>query len=1559
MSQNLHDLQQRIAALPPEKRALFEQQLRRLQAEPAVQTIAEIPAMPPDCLPVCSWAQQRLWVLHQLEPDSAAYNITMIWRFQGSLDSTLLTRSLNAIVQRHDSLRTCFITDSTTEQAAIQTVIQSDLTLAIPIVDLQTIPNSASLVERLARQEARIPFDLTRAPLLRATLLYLSPCETVLLLTLHHIIADGWSRGILLREFAAFYKAFQAGKSATLPDLPIQYSDFAHWQQSQDFSFSLTYWRQQLANLTPLDLAIEADNSYPVGSSSATQSLCLSNEILEALKAISRQAGVTLFMTLLTAFKLLLHRYTEQDDIAIGVPIAGRSRRETESLIGFFVNTLVMRTDISGNPNFLMLLERVRQVASAAYKHQDLPFAKLVEDLQPERHLSHTPFFQVMFQFQNEIYQLQNSLSPNLAIPGLHLSQDWVDGGMTKFDLSWHVVERATGLLLVVEHRIARFSTVAIERMLEHFQVLLNAIIQNPTHRISELPLLTDLEHQHLIDWNNTTRNISETPVHIQFSTQAEYTPEHIAVIDQNEKLTYEELNNRANQLAHYLQSLGIQSDTRIGISLDHSVHLMVGLLSILKSGAAYVPIDPSLPIDRVAFMLQDAQVKLLITDRLFSSDQALPIKLPCLNIKTDWTQIATYPTHNPISHIVADDLAYLIYTSGSTGQPKGTLLSHRGLSNYLHWCLQSYITPDAIGAPVQSSISFDATVTSLYAPLLVGQAVIFLPDLIESLAHQLTQQRYSFVKLTPAHLRLLSQWYSLTSHSPILPQTFILGGEALSEADLTFWYTHAPGSRFINEYGPTEATVGCCVYEISSNVSPVISTASIPIGCPIPNTQLYILDHYLQSVPVGVPGEIYIGGVGLAQGYLNRPDLTAERFLPNPAKKGSGARLYRTGDRGCYRTDGTIEYLGRLDQQVKLRGYRIELEEIAAALKQYPTIQDAVVTAVTDPNQNLRLVAYLVAVGRIPATAQLRQFLKQTLPDYMLPAIFVPLDALPLTVNGKVDRSTLPQPDWANTAETQPQTVIEAKLAQIWSEVLGVSVNVHDNFFELGGDSILSLQIVARANQVGLKLSPRQVFQHQTIAELAAVAENSVSAEQGIVMGAVPLTPIQHWFFEQATEPHHFNQAILLEVNSGLDSNLLNQTIKALGRHHDALRLRFVQDTNGWRQFHASAEELPAFSVIDLAQLDAATQTEAIEAAVNQLQVSLDLATVLWRSVLFRLGATTDRLLLLSHHLIIDGVSWQILLTDLVTGYQQKQQGCPIQLPPKTTAFRDWAEQLVDYASSNSMLNQLEHWSTHSSLLPTDYSDYNLNTVANSNQILVTFDSDSTQSLLNKFAQKHRVQSDEILIAAISTALQQVMSLDTILIDLESHGREIPLQQVDISRTVGWFTAIFPVLLDVSSCRSEIDYLKQAKEQIRSIPNSGIDYGVLRYLKQINALPQAQIKFNYLGAIDRIAQSFILGFAQETVGSSVNLSEQRRYLIEINSWISQQQLHLSWTYSHNIYHRATIDQLAQRSLITLQSFLQHDTAPTYAATDFPAARLSQKQLDQFVTKFQKSQLGR
>lgn len=1576
MATNLDDLQRRIAALPPEKRAIFEQQLKQRNLQMQASAISRR-LNPADC--PLSLSQQHLWFLHQLDPDSPAYNIAMLWRFTGNLDLNCFKQSLEAIAQRHETLRTAFVSIN---HQPIQ-FIQPNFQLHLPIIDLSVAPNEAQnqqIIKQIAQQIAQQPFDLAIAPLWRVVLIQTST-ESIAVVTLHHSIADGWSRGILLQEFATVYKSIQDQQPIYLPELPIQYTDFAVWQQSQQSQLDpqLNYWREQLADLSPLTLnlvdrtmAIDVEQNQQ-GLRSETRSLSLSLDLLESLKKLSRQFGVTLFTTLLTAFNVLLYRYTEQTDIAIGIPTANR-RQETESLIGFFVNTLVLRTDLSGNPNFNQLLKSVHQTATDAYKHQEIPFAKLVEALQPDRQLDQNPFFQIMFQVQNETYQLQNALKPDLNIANLTLEQEWIDIGFTKFDLTCHMVERANELLAVVEYRRDRFSATTIERMLGHFQMLLMAIVKAPHQTIGKLPLLTQPEHQALQAWRTTTtqRQLSDplNLFHHQFEAQVKQFPDRIAVVFEDQQLTYQQLNEKANQLAHCLHSTGIRPNQIVGICMERSPDLMIALLGVLKSGSAYLPIDPQLPSDRIAFMLSDASVQQLLTDRLFA-DRALDCSTPILNL-TDWQEHDQFPNTNPDPLILSENLAYIIYTSGSTGQPKGTLLTHGNLSHYLDWAVQNYVMPTAIGVPVQSSISFDATITSLYTPLMVGQAVILLPDAIESLAHLLTSgQQYSFIKLTPAHLRLLEQWLVLNHITSLVPQTFILGGEALTEADLTFWRNHSPDSQFINEYGPTEATVGCCVYRVPATTQTSQSTSqstvqySIPIGYPIFNTQLYILDAQLQPVPVGIEGELYIGGAGLSQGYLNQPVLTTEKFIDLNSE-----RLYKTGDRACYLSDGRIEYLGRRDQQVKIRGYRIELEEIAARLQQHPDIGEAIVTTVTDHHQNTRLVAYITTNNPKENlnTVTLKQFLKTKLPDYMLPSLFIPIDSIPLTTNGKVDRQQLPPPNWTNqpAPELAAQTLIESNLCQIWSDLLGVPVGIHDNFFDLGGDSILSLQIIARANQIGLRFSPRQLFQHQTIAELALVVETSAPANQNIITGNVPLTPIQKWFFAQElTNPHHFNQALILKVETGLNPDQLASSLQILWKHHDALRLRFEclnGDTSQWRQFHADVDSNHAIALktVDLTHLSVSDQTKAIAAIGEQLQASLDLSSQLWRSVLFRLGnQQTDRLLLISHHLVIDGFSWQTLLADLCQVYNQIQQQQQPQLPLKTTAFQDWANYLISNVNPDpSNQSELDYWTKQTGVPIPSLDEPASNTVESSQEVHIKLEAETTQALLKTLDRSRPHHLTAILLHSIFTACQQWTTHETLAIALESYGRDVPFRDVNLSRTIGWFTHIFPVCLQATSTAPYPERIQQIEAQLQAVPENGLNYGILRYLRTEPLLKdqvQPEIKFNYLGSIDRLKQSFILGLATESIGKTTSPQNQRTYAIEINSWLSQNQLHLSWIYSQNLHQRSTVEHLAQMGLQTLIQTATLSSQKEPIAANFPAARLNQKQLDQFMNQIQKT----
>jgi len=1081
-----------------------------LRAASGLETPPIVPVSRDGDLPL-SFAQQRLWFLDQLAPGNLFYNIPMAVRLKGRLDVAALERSLNEIVRRHEPLRTTF---ETVRGKPVQ-VIAPELILPLPVVDLTDLPEAEREVEaqRRAQEEVRQPFDLAEGPLLRAQLLKLDEEDHVALLTMHHIVSDGWSMGVLVREIAALYGAFSAGKPSPLPDLPIQYADFAHWQrewlQGEVLETQLDHWKQQLSDSPPV-LELPTDRPRPAVQTSqgATQSFTLPKGLSESLKTLGREERATLFMTLLAAFQSLLYRYTGQEDISIGTPIANRTRGEIEGLIGFFVNTLVMRTDFSGDPSFEELLARVREVALDAYAHQDLPFETLVEELQPQRDLSHTPLFQVMF-------VLDTAPMGTLELPGLTLSPVEVSSGTATFDLTLSMTSGPAGLGGYVEYNTDLFDRATIERMVGHFQTLLEGIVTNPEQPISRLPILTEAEQQQLlVGWNETAIDFPrETCIHHLFEAQVEARPDAVATTYEGQQLTYAELNRRANQLAHYLQKLGVGPEVLVGISTERSPEMVVGILGTLKAGGAYLPLDPTYPQGRLALMLEDSQVPVLLTqERLVerlrisesanqqiskSANQQINASPQVICLDTDWTEIAQESEENPVSGATAESLAYVIYTSGSTGKPKGTMLRHRGLCNLTDAQRRAFGIREGSRVLQFSPLSFDASVWETFMALRNGATLCLArQEVLASgldLVRLMREDGVTNVTLPPSVLAVLPE-----EELPEL-ETVISAGEACSAELVARW---APDRDFFNAYGPTETTVCASMYLCDED-----DPHNPPIGRPIANTQLYILDRNLQPVPVGVPGELHVGGVSLARGYLNRPELTAEKFIRNPFSDEPGERLYKTGDLVRYRADGNIEFLGRIDHQVKVRGFRIELGEIEAVLGQHPGVQDGVVVVREDVPGDKRLVAYVVpaepalseAEGEpAPAVGELRNFLRKTLPEYMVPSAFVVLEALPLSPSGKVDRRALPAPEGIRPELEReyvaPRNETEEKLAAMCAELLGVDrVGVYDSFFDLGGHSLLATQFISRvrdAFQVELPL--RSLFEHPTVDELAEEIGNT-----------------------------------------------------------------------------------------------------------------------------------------------------------------------------------------------------------------------------------------------------------------------------------------------------------------------------------------------------------------------------------------------------------------------------------------------------------------------------------
>ncbi len=1079
-------------------------------ARQAGQTLAAPPILP---VPrtgdlVLSFAQQRLWFFDQLEPGLAAYNLPAAVRLKGPLNLAALRQSLNEIVNRHESLRTSFgkLDGRPTQRIA------PAVTVALPVVDLRRMsaPEMAAEVRRLATAEAQRPFDLAHGPLLRGRVLRLGDEEHVGLLTMHHIVSDGWSTGILIRELATLYVAFCAGRTSPLPALPIQYADFAHWQrqwlQGDVLATQIAYWKTQLAD-APACIDLATDHPRPAVQTfrGAHQSLEFSAQLQEACRALSRQESVTQFMTFLAAFNVLLYRYTSQHDLIVGTPIANRTRLETEDLIGCFVNTLALRSDLSGNPSFRELLRRVREVCLGAYGNQDLPFDRLVEELHLKRDLGRNPLFQVMF-------VLNTAALRTVEQSGLTLSPVEADSETAHFDLTMQIDDTEHGLTATLIYNTDLFQAATIARMLGNFRTLVAAASADPEQRLSDLPLLSEAERrQLLVEWNGSTTDFpNDLCVHQLFEAQAERTPDAVAVMFETARLTYGELNHRANQLAHRLRALGVGPEAPVAICLNRSPEMIVGLLGILKAGGAFVPLDPASPRERLAFILNDARVPVLLTqERLAAGLVDQTATVICLD--SDWASIARESGGNPAGATRPENLAYVIYTSGSTGQPKGVLVSHDAIAGHCR-NVQALYGLHAGDAVLQfASLGFDVALEEILPTLLAGAGLVLMSPEVwhpAALHRKIAEFGLTVLNLPTAY------WQELARQSagvpapvpPIQPRLVVVGGDTMSADALRLWrQTPLASVRLLNAYGPTETTITATAFEIATRPGEDATDQRVPIGRPLANRAVYILDQHRTPVPIGVRGELYIGGAGIARGYLNRPELTAETFVADPFSTAPDARMYKTGDLARYRPDGNIEFLGRADHQVKIRGFRIELGEVEAALEQHPAVRAAVVLAREDAPGDKRLVAYAVADA---TTDELRTFLRDKLPEYMVPASFVPLDALPSMPNGKIDRKALPAPQQSRPTAQQtfiaPRDDLERQLAQIWEEVLGTRpVGVTDNFFALGGHSLLAVRLFAVIEQrLGRQLSLTTVFQGATVEQLADVLrrQTATGAQSSLV---------------------------------------------------------------------------------------------------------------------------------------------------------------------------------------------------------------------------------------------------------------------------------------------------------------------------------------------------------------------------------------------------------------------------------------------------------------------------
>jgi amino acid adenylation domain-containing protein/non-ribosomal peptide synthase protein (TIGR01720 family) len=1517
-----------------------------------------------------SYQQRRLW-LHARNTDAggqrtAVPNAQCGLRIEGELDRARLRQALQKTIDRHEILRTSFPIPAGLNQPVQVVAPHGSADWREVDLRLCTQAERDAQIESCRVDDLREAFDLAQDPLLRASLLTLAESEHLLILTLPGLCADAATLQNLARELCSAYCRDPRGEE---PEDIIQYVQLAEWQQSlqdgEDAEHGREHWRAQKTS-PALVLPLQRASRGAVDFISASCVVPIAPQIAGWLRCIER-ADVFLLGCWLT----LLGRVSGQPSVRAGFTSKGRSYEELQAAMGPVARVVPVGCTLQAGLRFSELLASLATAVDEADDWQEYY----------ERSIDEEPYEDAGFECSEWL--------PLEPLSGLRIRLAFQQSCAERFHLKLALTGAGDELFARIDYDPQILAAEYVERLAAQLSTVVGVALANPDALVEELPLLGADERHFVIEECNETRADypSEACLHQLFAAQAARTPHQVAVRFEDASLTYDELDKRANQLAHRLRELKVGPEVRVGVFMHRSLEMMIGLLGILKAGGAYVPLDPAYPTERLTFMLADSQVPVLLTDRRLRSLVPSADEMEVLCLDDPFEQVAgKQPTHEQRNGVCSSNLAYALYTSGSTGQPKGALITHRGLINYLTWCSTAYDVESGAGTAVHSSIGFDATITALFPPLLVGRSVELLRESegVDGLAEAMRRSEgFSLIKITPAHLSLLNE---VLTEGGLAEKTrlLVIGGDALAGGRLSAWRQHGPKTRFINEYGPTETVVGCCVHEACEAD---LAGESVPMGRPIANTQLYVLDSRLSPLPTGIPGELFIGGDGVARGYLGRPALTAERFLPDALSGAQGARMYRTGDLTVRQPDGILNFLGRLDHQVKIRSYRVELGEIEAQLEQHADVTRCVVTAHADASGEKSLVAFVqLTNGKAPTTDELRSFLLGRLPEHMTPAIFVTLDALPLTAHGKVDRDALP--DWktvrANSgpAIVAPRTPAEETLAAIWQKALKLEyIGIHDDFFRSGGDSILSILVVARAAKAGLRFTTRDLFQHPTIAELAAIASTSPDAApaQGVVDGEAPLTPIQHWFFErELSEPHHFNQAVLLDMLPEVRADLLRRALDELVLQHDALRLRFTQETTGWRQAHAAAEGTAVVCEVDLAGLSASEQQATLNARANEAQASLNLSQgPLLRAVLFHYGhGAPSRLLLTIHHLVVDGVSWRILLDDLATAYQQLTHNEPVRLPAKTASFKEWATRLEQQSGSAALTTEAGYWLQQfaaTAPLPVDLSfDVDANTVAASDRVRVALDRRQTSTLLHEVSDVYRTQVDDLLLTALVQACERWTGSRSLSIDMEGHGRpggngdEALFADLDVTRTVGWFTSIYPVHLhlDGSGPGEELkaipgEALKAIKEQLRQVPHRGIGYGLLRYLcpdaslrARLATLPQAQVSFNYLGSIDGLASDPILGVANEMAGAEEGPHGRRPYLLDVIGQVTEGSLQLEIVYSTAVHRRATVEKLAGNILSCIESLLEHCLSPEaggFTPSDFPEAGLSQEELDGLV----------
>ncbi|WP_199442871.1 non-ribosomal peptide synthetase [Umezawaea beigongshangensis] len=1469
------------------------------------------PAEDEDAIPVLdgpgphplSPAQQRLWYAHEVDPESVEYNVVRVLELRGPLDVAVLRAALHELVRRHPALRTVFTDDGqvVTDRTAVDFVV-------LGARDGNGL--TASEVDDQLTVEATTPFDLRGGPVCRFRLLRSGPERHLLVLGAHHVVVDGWSLDVIVRDLAALHGGVEPPAQRT------RLVDVAAWQRNRvadGMREQVEYWRARLAGLEPATLPADLPRPPVRSAAGALHVFEVPPEVTARLREVARDERATLFTLLVAATWVLLARWTGRDDVALATAVADRDRPETEDLVGFLVNTLVLRGEVDESRPFTELLRTAREEVLDAFDHRELPFQRVVEVLRVERDPSRPPLAEVSI-------ALHAGPRPVVLSPGLVATQVRPPVHVSSMDLAFDLVDLGETLEGQLTFTTDLFTSATAARLAGHLVTLLTSVAARPGARVAELPVM-DAAERSWVDRLSVTGPVTPARgVADLFADRVRADPAAPAVLWDGGALTYAELDARSTAVAGHLRARGAGPERVIALALPKSVDLVVAVLAVFKTGAAYLPLDQGSPAERLRMVVEDAEPLLAVTSG--ATVHPLPPHLPVLDLDAP---AGPAPAPGGPVAVRPDHAAYVIYTSGSTGRPKGVVVTHAGIAGLVAAQSAHFRTGPGARVLLFASAGFDAAFAELGTALLTGGAAVLggPDDLLPGrpLAELVARHGVTHLTLPPSALTAMPP----DAFPPEL--TLVVAGEACPPAVAATWSAR---HRMINAYGPTEATVCATMSD------PLTPAGGVPVGRPLAGVRVLVLDDRLRPTPVGVPGEVYLAGPHLARGYLGRPGITAERFVAAP-----GGRVYRTGDRGRWRPDGALDHLGRVDDQVKLRGYRIELGEVEAALVRHPAVTAAAVVVREDSVGTRRLVAY--AVTDPGTAAALRQHVRDLLPEHMVPSVVVPLESLPLNVNGKVDRAALPDPRPRETGGTAPRSDAERALARIWSELLDVpEVGVEDNFFDLGGDSILGLRVVARARDAGLLLTAKQTFLRQTVAELAAVAVplEVARADERPVTGDVPLTPVQRWFFDVLGDSvDRFTQAVLLELADDVADDALKAAVDALVAHHDALRLR-VAWSDGHRVLRHAADASAAFSVVRDGDVEAIT-------GAARLGFDPEVGPLL-RAVLFRSAGRPPQLLLVVHHLVVDAVSWRVLLADLHTAHRQVLHGRPLDLGPKSTSFQEWALRLAALTVPD---EEARYWAAVEATpvppLPCDADGPNR--AGDMRTVTVEVDQETTAALLRDVPPAFRTRINDVLLAALGRALADWTGGDTVSIALEGHGREDLFEDVDLSRTVGWFTTVHPVVLRVPDTGDWGDLLKGVKEQLRAVPRNGIGHGLLR--TPATAVPE--VSFNYLGRVGATEEEGALHRSLTTVqGGEYAPRQERPHLVEVNGSLTGGKLVVDWSYSAARHRRATIERVATAFTSALAAMAAHCARPDAGGatpSDFPLVELDQAQVDRVV----------